>query len=99
MATENNGTWSASTGLARGILRDRSERRKWLGWMILVPLLMMGLGLWAIDGWLWQSPWRALFWWGACAMATLVVILFATYDALAAVKEEREKLQANVDDG
>lgn len=96
MPTEKDGTWSASTGLARGILHDRGERRKWLAWMILLPLLMIAAGLWVIEAWLWQNPWRALCWWGACAVATLVVILFATYDALAAVSEERKKHQGNV---
>lgn len=98
MASRKMGTWSASTGLARAILYDRSERRKWLGRMIFVPLLMMAAGLWLIDHWLWQSPWRALAWWGGCALATLIVILFALYDALAVLREEREKIQSNVDE-
>lgn len=92
MPSRKQGTWSTSTGLARGILNDRIERRKWLGWMILVPLFMMATGLWIIGDWLWESPWRALAWWGGCAFATLVVILFALYDALAVLREERRKI-------
>ena len=57
------GSWNASTGLARAILHDRGERRKWL----------------------------VLFWWGGCAVATCVVLLFALYDALAVIREERAK--------
>jgi hypothetical protein len=30
-----------------------------------------------------------LLWWGACALLTLITLLFAVYDALAAVKEEK----------
>ncbi len=82
-------SWNASTGLARAILHDRAERRKWLGRMVLVPLGMLALGLWAIDSWIWESPWRVLFWWGGCGLATCVVILFALYDALMVIREER----------
>ena len=84
-------SWSASTGLARAILHDRAERRKWLGRMALVPLAMLGIGLWLIDGWIWDSPWRVLLWWGGCALITCVVMLFAVYDALAVIREERAK--------
>ncbi|MEX1049322.1 MAG: hypothetical protein WED15_07325 [Akkermansiaceae bacterium] len=82
-------SWGSSTDLARAILYDRAERRKWLGRMVLAPLGMLALGLWGMDGWLWASPWRALIWWGACGLATLFVILFALYDALAVIREER----------
>jgi hypothetical protein len=91
MKERNSGSWEASTGLARAILHDRAERRKWLGWMTLLPLGMMAAGLWVIGDWIWQSPWRVLFWWGGCAVATIVVMLFAVYDALAVIREEREK--------
>jgi hypothetical protein len=83
--------WSDSKGLARAILRDRGERRKWLGRLTLFPLGMLGAGLWLLDGWIWQTPWRVLFWWGGCAAATCVVLLFALYDALAVIREERDK--------
>lgn len=89
MEQKKPATWSDSTGLARVILHDRAERRKWLAWMMLVPLAMMGLGLWAINDWIWESPWRAILWWGGCAVATCVVVLFAIYDALAVLREER----------
>ena len=83
--------WSDSATLARAILHDRAERRKWLGGMTLVPLGMMAVGLWVIGDWIWASPWRVLFWWGGCAVATVVVLLFAIYDALAVIREERGK--------
>ena len=90
-------SWSASTGLARAILHNRGERRKWLGRMILLPLGMMAVGLWGISNWIWESPWRVLFWWGGCALATCVVLLFALYDALAVIREERAKRRSDVD--
>ncbi len=91
-------SWNDSTTLARAILHDRDERRKWLGRMVLVPLGMLAAGLWLIEDWIWHSPWRVLFWWGGCALATVVVLLFALYDALAAVREEREKAKRRAAD-
>ncbi len=97
MTERKEGSWSDSKGLARAILHDRAERRKWLGRMVLLPLGMLAIGLWGIDAWLWQSPLRAIFWWSGCAFATLVVLLFALYDALAVVREERKKPKRDVD--
>lgn len=91
MADRKLGSWSDSKGLARAILHDRAERRKWLGGMVLVPLAMIGLGLWVINDWIWASPWRVLVWWGGCAVATCVVVLFALYDALLVFREEHSK--------
>lgn len=96
MKERKPGSWESSTGLARAILRDRAERRKWLMRMTLVPLGMLAVGLWVLDGWIWQSPWRVLFWWGGCALATCGVLLFAVYDALAVVREERAKGRSDV---
>jgi hypothetical protein len=91
MADKKPGTWSDSRSLARAILSDRAERRKWLGRMTLLPLAMLGVGLWGISDWIWASPWRVLFWWGGCTLATCVVLLFALYDALVVIREERTK--------
>ncbi len=91
MAGKDPGSWNSSTGLARAILHDRTERRKWMGRMTLVPLGMLAVGLRVIGDWIWASPWRVLFWWGGCAVATIVVLMFALYDALAVIREEREK--------
>ena len=96
MKERKPGSWESSTGLARAILRERAERRKWLMRMTLVPLGMLAVGLWVLDGWIWQSPWRVLFWWGGCALATCAVLLFAVYDALAVVREERAKGRSDV---
>lgn len=91
------GSWEHSTQLARSILHDRKERRKWMAYMMAVPVVMLALGLWVLDGWIWSSPWRVLFWWGGCAVMTFIVMIFAVYDALAVVREEREKSKLDVD--
>ena len=97
MAGKTPTPWTSSTDLARAILHDRTERRKWLVYLMLVPLGMLAIGLWLIDAWIWASPWRVLFWWGGCALATCIVMIFALYDALAVVREEREKAKLDVD--
>lgn len=85
--------WKDSKGLARMILRDRAARRKVTGRLLLGVLLWIAAGRWLVDGWLAESAWRFLAWWGACALMTLVVMLFALYDALAVIREEREKFR------
>jgi len=97
MGNKNPTSWSNSTGLARAILHDRAERRKWLFYMILVPLGMLAIGLWVIDEWIWANLWRVLLWWGACAVATGVVLIFALYDSLAVIREERERLKKDME--
>jgi len=79
-------------GLARAILHDRAMRRRFLGQLLMLALGMMAVGLWLIGGWLAQHIlWFAL-WWGGCALLTCFVMLFALYDALAVIREEREKI-------
>lgn len=90
MAASKKG-WQNDKLLALAILRDRTVRRKVIGRILLLALAMMATGLWLIDGWLAKNPWYFLIWWGACAVITSLVILFAFYDALAVVREEREK--------
>ena len=83
--------WNDCKGIARAILHDRAARRKVIGRLLLAALLMMAAGLWWIDGWLDANLWRFLLWWAGCAALTCVVMLFAMYDALAVIREEREK--------
>lgn len=83
--------WEDCKGIARAILHDRAARRKVIGRMLMAALLMMAAGLWLIDGWLAASVPRFVIWWGGCATLTCVVMLFAVYDALAVVREERGK--------
>jgi MFS family permease len=92
MSTGKSGFSAMCVGIARAILRDRAARRRVLAQMLLVALGLMAIGLWVIGGWLQESVLRFALWWGACAVITVVVMLFALYDALAVVREEREKI-------
>lgn len=86
-----NDDWNDSKRIASGILRDRSTRRRWLCAFLLVSLGMIAAGVWVIDVWLASGPMVFLLWWGACALLTIFTLLFAVYDGLAAVKEEKAK--------
>lgn len=83
--------WQTDKHIARTILRDRGARRKIMARMLLVALGMMACGLWLLDGWLKQSPWMFLIWWGLCAFVTCMTMTMALYDMLAVIREEREK--------
>ncbi|MDP3849972.1 MAG: hypothetical protein Q8Q59_05670 [Luteolibacter sp.] len=83
--------WNDCKGIARAILRDRAARRKVIDRLLLAALLMMAAGLWAIAGWLAANPWCFLLWWAGCAGLTCMVMLFALYDALAVIREERDR--------
>jgi len=85
--------WQDCIGIARAILHHRAERRKVIGRMLLTALLLVAAGLWLIDGWLATNIWWFLLWWGGCAGLALLVILFAVYDALAVIREERGKMR------
>lgn len=93
MDSKNSGSWESSKGLARAILHDRIERRKWMARLVMVPLGMLAVGLWVLDAWIWESPLRVLLWWGGCAVMTIIVIILALYDALAVLREERDKFR------
>lgn len=83
--------WGESKGLAQAILRNRAERRKWLTRMVLGLVVMIAIGIWVLDTWIWESVWRAIFWWGGCALGTFVVLIFVAYDALVVTGEERDR--------
>lgn len=97
MAERKLSGWSICTGLAREILRDRAQRRSLMAKMLFIALGIMAVGLWLIDHWLAANLWRFLLWWAACAGLTSLTMLFALYDFLAVLREERAKLRS--DDG
>jgi hypothetical protein len=84
---------STVVAISRAILHDRSTRRKWLGSAAFVMLGLFALGLWGIDAWLETSWIRFGLWWLGVTFLTLMVMLFALYDALAAIREERDKMK------
>ena len=79
--------------MAAAILHDRGMRRRALSGFLVVLLAMFGLGLWVLDAWLAASPWRFIAWWGACALLACFIFLFAVVDAVAVVREERERFR------
>jgi hypothetical protein len=90
MDKRNVSSWNVSKGIARGLLRDRQERRRLLARILMVVLALISVGLWLIDHWLAANVWRFLLWWGACAALTCLMMLLALYDLLAVIREERE---------
>ncbi len=90
MAGGNEG-WNDSKLLARAILHDRAARRKVIARLLVFVLALLATGLWGIDGWLAKNVWFFLLWWGGVAFFTCMVMLFALYDALAVIREERGK--------
>jgi hypothetical protein len=85
------GDWKSSKGIAKAILHDRATRRKWLARWLMVTMGWMVLGLWVLDGWLDNNLWMFVAWWGICGVLAVVLMIFALYDALAVIREEREK--------
>jgi hypothetical protein len=90
MDKRNVSSWNVSKGIARGLLRDRQERRRLLARILMVVLALISVGLWLIDHWLAANVWRFLLWWGACAALTCLMMMLALYDLLAVIREERE---------
>lgn len=95
MARRRNAQWELNKAVAAGILHDRVQRRKVLSWFAFGLLGMLALGLWGIDGWLGESLWRFGLYWLACAGLCLFTMLFALLDALLAIREERDKFDAD----
>jgi quinol-cytochrome oxidoreductase complex cytochrome b subunit len=82
---------SAVVMISRAILHDRKTRRKWLGNSVIFMLCFFAIGLWGIDGWLKGSIVRFGLWWAGCGVIAMKVMIFALYDAVACIREEREK--------
>lgn len=81
--------WESSKGIAKAILHNREMRRRWLGRWLLMTIVWIALGLWVFDSWIGDEAWRFFAWWGSCAVMAVVLMIFALYDALAVVREER----------
>ena len=95
-----NGTinaWSVCKGVAAGILRTRSERRRLMSQLLMLAMGMMAAGLWLLDHWLEANVWRFFLWWAACAAASSLTMLFALYDCVAVIREERAARQSHPD--
>ncbi len=84
--------WQSSKGLAKSILHDRPARRRAMGRSAALLLAMFAIGLWGIDSWLKADLWRFIAWWGACGFLAIFVMLFALYDVMRVIREERDRL-------
>lgn len=80
-----------STALAKGILHDRSTRRKYLSTCVFILLGFFAAGLWLIRGWLEKSPLLFISYWAVVMLFAGFIMLFALYDAASVIKEERNK--------
>ena len=84
--------WQSSKGVARNILHDRTLRRKAMARSLVLLLAVFAIGLWGIPGWLQENLWRFVIWWGGCGLLAIVVVLFALYDVMRVIREERDRL-------
>jgi uncharacterized membrane protein len=87
--SETPSDWDSSKDIAKSMLRDRVSRRKMLTMWLTLVMAWITLGLWVIDGWLADSAMRFIIWWGVCGVITLTLLIFALYDALSVIREER----------
>lgn len=85
------GDWELSKAMARAILHDRGQRRKWLERLLALTVAWMAVGLWVVDGMLSKNALMFVLWWGFCFLLAVSLVLFAFYDVLAVMREEREK--------
>lgn len=82
--------------ICKGILRDRTMRRQALAYIISAALVLLGLGVAVLDGWLAQHVLLFLLYWAACLWLTLTSMLLALYDMLAVraeLQKERRELR------
>ncbi|MGB6220943.1 hypothetical protein [Haloferula sp.] len=91
MSRKQGSQWAVNKGMAEAVLRDRGHRRSVLGTFAFGMLGMLALGLWGIEEWLKESILRFGLYWGACGLLCLFVLLFALFDVLVTIKEERER--------
>lgn len=87
----STGDWDLSKAVARAILHDRGERRKWLGRWLMLTVGWLAVGLWVVDGLLAKSAMMFFAWWGFCFVLTIILVLFALYDVMAVMREESRK--------
>jgi hypothetical protein len=84
--------WHSSKGLAKGMLHDRTTRRKLMARSLALLLAVFAIGLWGINEWLAADLWRFIIWWGGCGFLAIFVVLFALYDVMRVIREERDQL-------
>lgn len=81
-----------SLAIAAVTLADRKKRRQFITGLLFLIIGIFVLGNWPMKSWVDGSLWRMLFWWGGCTILCLLLVLFALFDALAVIQEEKRKL-------
>ena len=84
--------WQSSKGLAKSMLHDRTTRRKLMARSLALLMAVFAIGLWGINEWLAADLWRFVIWWGGCGFLAIFVVLFALYDVMRVIREERDRL-------
>ena len=85
---KNNGFVQTCLMLAKGILHDRSLRRKMMSQLVIFLLVLVAIGSWVIDDWLRDGVVRFAFFWGVVGLYVLFLILMAVYDMLKVMRDE-----------
>lgn len=88
----NSGLVQMSLAIAVVTLSDRKKRRKFITGLLMVIIGVFCLGNWPLKSWIDSSLWLMLLWWGGCAFLCLLLVLFAVFDALAVIQEEKRKI-------
>lgn len=88
---KDSGWWQMSLAIAAVTLADRGKRRNFINWLLAFIVAYFVLGNWPLDSWLSQGLWRMFFFWGFLGVLLIVLMLFALFDALAVIGEERRK--------
>jgi peptidoglycan biosynthesis protein MviN/MurJ (putative lipid II flippase) len=91
MSEKSASRWPANKGVARGILHNRTLRRRVMGRFLLLLIAVFAIGLWVIEEWLRQDIWRFFLWWAGCGALAVFIVMFAIYDVFAVLREERGK--------
>jgi fatty acid desaturase len=90
-AMKDSGWWQMSLAIAAVTLGDRQKRRKFINGLLVFIVAYFALGNWPLDLWLSQGLWRMLIFWGFLGFLCILLVLFAFFDALAVIGEERRK--------
>lgn len=80
----------------RGVIRDQRMRRRTMGVLLVVAVIMIATGTFGLQSWLDPREHRGwfLFFWLACAWLTITALLLALLDLLIVRVEARRGRQA-----
>ncbi len=79
---KKNGYIDTCLMLAKGILHDRSLRRKMMTQMVIFLLVIVAIGSWVIDDWLRDGAIKFIIFWGLVCLYLMFIMLMAFYDML-----------------